>query len=77
MSLLFLVILLSIVFGIVSDIECLHTILFTLGTVFQLFKRNLLFSKNRGSFYFAWLFTALQFSSRTNLGLYKMTNNSI
>ena len=40
-----------------------------MGTVFQSFYKNLIFSKNCDIFYF---FTALQFCKRTK-GLYKMT----
>ena len=35
-----------IAFGIVSDIECLHKIIFTLGSVFQSFWKKIIFSKN-------------------------------
>ena len=41
MSLLFFVIL----YSILPDIECCHTIVFTVGTVFQSFQKNLIISK--------------------------------
>ena len=53
--------------GIVSDIECFHKIIFTLGSVLQSLWKNVVFSKN---------FTALQFSKSTK-GLYNMDENSI
>ena len=63
-------------FGIVSDIECLHTTMFTLGSVVQSFYKNLHFPKKCEIFHFGWFFAALQFCKRTE-GLYKMNNNSI
>ena len=67
----------SIAFGIVSDIECLHIVMFTfvycLSIVVEksyIFQKLWHYLKNR------CLFTALQFSKRTK-GLFKMNNNSI
>ena len=63
--------------GIVSDIEFLHTILFTLCAPFLIvLEKSYIFSNLRHFFYFGWLFTALQFSKCTKY-LYKMNNNSI
>ena len=41
-----------IAFDIVSDIECLHKIIFTLGNVFKWFWKNLIFSKTYDIFFY-------------------------
>ena len=70
----------SIAFGIVSDSECPHIIMFTLGTIFQSCQNSRKIKKFPKTmtifFYFAWLFTALLLSKRMK-DLYKMNNDSI